>query len=138
MTARESMVTGPTVIAKWKRLGLMAFGCVCVGLGCLGAVLPVLPTTPFLLLALWAFSRSSTRFHFWLLHHRQLGPFIADWERDRIIPVRAKVVACTAMSISLTWVVGFSAAPWPAVLAMTAVVAYGAWFILTRPSRRTP
>lgn len=126
------------MVGKWKRLGLSAFGWICIGLGCLGAVLPVLPTTPFLLLALWAFSRSSARFHGWLLNHPRLGPYVADWERDRIIPMRAKVVACTAMSISLTWVVAFSTAPWPAIAAMTAVVAYGAWFILSRPSRRSP
>lgn len=131
MTAHDPMVTG-----RWKRLGLQAFGCLCVGLGCVGAVLPVLPTTPFLLLALWAFARSSPRFHGWLLNHPRLGPFIVDWERDRVIPVRAKVLACTAMCASLIWVVGFSAAPWPAILAMAAVMAYGAWFILSRPSRR--
>lgn len=131
MTARDPMVTG-----RWKQLGLKAFGCGCVVLGAVGVILPVLPTTPFLLLALWAFARSSTRFHGWLLNHRIFGRFITDWERDRIIPLRAKVLSCAAMSASLIWAIVYSSAPWPAILAMAAVMAYGAWFILTRPSRR--
>jgi len=120
----------------WKRLLLLALGCLCVGLGGMGAVLPVLPTTPFLLLALWAFARSSTRFHHWLLHHSWLGRYVADWERDRVIPLRAKVIACSAMALSMAWVVLASNAPWPAMAAMAAVMVYGAGFILTKPSRR--
>lgn len=131
MSEHEDMSSG-----RWKRLALMTFGCLCVGLGVIGAVLPVLPTTPFLLLALWAFARSSSRFHHWLLHHPLLGRYVADWERARVIPVRAKVVACSAMALSMAWVVLASDAPWPAIAGMAAIMAYGAWFILTKPSRR--
>lgn len=123
---------------KWKRLGLMAIGWLCVGLGCLGAALPVMPTTPFLLLALWAFARSSRRFHHWLLSHRLLGPYITDWERDRVIPLRAKIVALMSMAASLTWAVLWSSAPWYAIALMAAFIAFGAYFILSKPSRRRP
>lgn len=119
----------------WHRWLLLIFGWLCVGLGCLGAVLPVLPTTPFLLLALWAFSRSSERFHGWLIHHRWLGRYVTAWERHRVIPLRAKIIAITSMTASMVWVALFSTAPWYAVVAMAAVVAYGAWYILTKPSR---
>lgn len=117
---------------------LTGFGWLCVGLGCLGAVLPVLPTTPFLLLALWAFSRSSTRFHRWLVDHRWLGRYVRDWESQRVIPLRAKVVAIATMALSLAWAVRFSSAPWYALAAMAAVMGYGAWYILSKPSRRAP
>lgn len=117
-------------------MSLLAFGWLCVGLGFVGVFLPVLPTTPFLLLALWAFARSSERFHAWVLHHRVLGRYVADWERERIIPVRAKIVSLSAMTLSLTWVIFFTAAPWYGIAAMAAVMVYGAWFILTKPSRR--
>jgi uncharacterized membrane protein YbaN (DUF454 family) len=120
---------------SWRHWALIAFGWLCVGLGCLGAVLPVLPTTPFLLLAVWAFSRSSERFHQWLVNHRWLGRYVRDWERHRVIPLRAKIVAVVTMAISLTWAVLFSSAPWYALLAMAAVMAYGAWYILSKPSR---
>lgn len=114
---------------------LAAFGWLCVGLGALGAFLPVLPTTPFLLLALWAFSRSSPRLHRWLLEHRWLGRYVRDWERHRVIPARAKVIAVTTMVLSLSWAVFHSTAPWYALAAMAAIMAYGAWYILSKPSK---
>lgn len=122
---------------RWKRLGLLALGWLCVALGVIGAFLPVMPTTPFLLVAVWAFARSSRRFHSWLLEHRLLGRYVADWERDRVIPARAKLLSLGGMSVSLCWVIFFTAAPWYAVAAMAAVMGYGAWFILSKPSRRT-
>lgn len=125
----------PPCRSRWHRWSLVVFGWLCVGLGCLGAFLPVLPTTPFLLLALWAFSRSSERFHSWLVHHRWLGRYVRDWERHRVIPVRAKVIAVTTMAASLAWAVLFSGAPWYALAAMAAFIAYGAWYVLSKPSR---
>lgn len=116
----------------------MAFAWLCVGLGCVGIILPVLPTTPFLLLALWAFARSSPRFHHWLIHHRWLGRYVSEWERHRVIPVRAKIVAIAAMTTSLTWAVAFSSAPWYALAVMAAVIGYGAWYVLSKPSRPKP
>lgn len=113
----------------------MAAAWLCVAIGLVGAVLPVLPTTPFLLLALWAFARSSPRFHFWLLNHRIFGPSLAAWESHRVIPVRAKVLAVTGMTFGMVYVTVLSAAPWYAVAAMSAVIAYGAWFVLSKPSR---
>ncbi|MGE5514521.1 MAG: YbaN family protein [Bacteroidota bacterium] len=97
--------------------------------------MPVLPTTPFLLLALWAFSRSSERFHGWLIHNRWLGRYLTEWEHHRVIPLRAKIIAITSMTASIVWVALFSTAPWYAVVAMAAVIAYGAWYILSKPSR---
>lgn len=117
------------------RTGLSAFGWLCVAVGLVGAVLPVLPTTPFLLVATWAFARSSPRFHRWLLGHRRLGPLLVAWETHRVIPVRAKVAAVAGMTFGMAYVTLVSPAPWYAAAAMGVAVVYGAWFVLSKPSR---
>lgn len=66
-------------------------GFVCVGLASLGVVLPLLPTTPLLLVAAACFARTDPRFHRWLLTNRMFGPIIRDWQRHRCIPLRAKI-----------------------------------------------
>lgn len=67
-----------------------AAGCVCVGLAFLGALLPLLPVTPFLLLAAFLFSKGSERLHRWLLTHRTMGPIITDWQKHRVIRTHVK------------------------------------------------
>src|SRR5690606_8396288 len=67
--------------AVTRRSLWLTFGLVCVGLALAGVVLPLLPATPFLLLAAFAFTRSSPRLHAWLLGHRHFGPLIEDWRR---------------------------------------------------------
>ena len=69
----------------WLLLGIAA-----TGFGIAGAVLPLLPTTPFLLVATYAFARSSPRLHAWLMSHRQFGPLIANWQQHGAIGRRAK------------------------------------------------
>ena len=114
----------------------LALGWLFVALGLIGVVLPVLPTTPFLLLALWAFARSSQRVHDWLYNHRSFGPPLREWHEYRVIPRRAKVFALGAMTASALYVVLGTSAPWYGVAAMIAVMAVGAGFILRSPSRR--
>ncbi|HLM46070.1 MAG TPA: YbaN family protein, partial [Myxococcaceae bacterium] len=84
------------------RFVFLAIGFLCVGLGVLGAFLPLLPTTPFLLIALWAFSRSSRRFHHWLYTHPRFGPRLQAWQQHGIVPVRVKVSAISAMAVSFS------------------------------------
>lgn len=112
-----------------------AVGWVFFGLGALGIFLPVLPTTPFMILALWAFSRSSQRFHDWLHHHPLFGPSLNRWEQYRVIPISAKVFALTMMAASLFYLFLFAEAPLWAKWMALAIMGYGAWFILSKPSR---
>lgn len=109
-------------------------GLVCVGLGVVGAFLPVLPTTPFLLISLWAFARSSQRLERWLLEHERFGPRLVAWRKHRAIPLSVKLTAWGSMlgSLSLMFAVG---TPWPAIATASGLMAIGAVYVATRPSR---
>ena len=76
----------------WTLLGVFF-----VALGALGAVLPLLPTTPFILVAAWCFARSSPRMHRWLLDSALFGPIVRNWEENRCVPWRAKITALVMM-----------------------------------------
>lgn len=87
---------------------LFACGCLSVVLGVIGIFLPVLPTTPFLLLAAACFARSSKRFYLWLVMHPKLGPWVRDYLDGQGLPLKGKVWALVLMwtSISLSmWIV---------------------------------
>jgi uncharacterized membrane protein YbaN (DUF454 family) len=112
----------------------IAIGSIAVALGIAGVFLPLLPTTPFLLVAAWAFARSSPRLEAWLVQHPRLGPPLAAWRERRAIPTRAKVIAILFMGASLVYLLWSSSIP-PIGKAFTALVLAGsATFILTRPS----
>jgi uncharacterized membrane protein YbaN (DUF454 family) len=103
-------------------------------LGAVGVVVPGLPTTPFMLLALWAFSRSSKRFHDWLYSHPFFGPPLQEWERHRVISLRVKALSLVAMVSALAYMVFGARVPaWVAVLTAS-IMAYGAYFVWTKPS----
>ncbi|TRX53421.1 YbaN family protein [Thalassomonas sp. M1454] len=88
-----------------KRVLLILLGFSFVALAALGAFLPVLPTTPFLLLAATCFAKSSKRCHQWLLNNKLFGPIIENWQLNRCIPAKAKILAISSIvffgSISL-------------------------------------
>jgi len=84
------------------RYALLAIGWLSVALGVLGIFLPVLPTTPFLLLAAACFMRSSKRFYLWLVNHRQLGPWIVDYLEGQGIPLKGKIYAIGLMWLSIS------------------------------------
>lgn len=119
-----------------KKLILMAIGWFFVAVGALGIILPVLPTTPFLLISLWAFSQSSDRFHDWLYNHKVFGPPLREWSEYGVIPMKAKVIALSTMAVSATLVIIFSNVAWWGLAGMLSLMAIGAIFILTRPSKR--
>lgn len=85
------------------RIILLAAGFVCVALAVAGAILPLLPTTPFVLLAGWCFARSSPRFHRWLLEHRWLGPYLRNWQDGRGLTAQAKRRALVLLWLSLVF-----------------------------------
>ncbi len=114
----------------WLLVGVTATAC-----GVAGIVLPLVPTTPFLLLAAYAFARSSPRLHAWLLNHPRLGPPIRDWRDHGAISARAKSLAVAVMLATLLGGVLAGLPIW--VLAVQAVIlACVAAFLLSRPTAR--
>ena len=87
-----------------SKLLLSAIGWVSLTLGIIGIFLPLLPTTPLVLLAAWCFSRSSDQFHDWLINHKHLGNIIKTWQSENGIPPKAchKAIAMTWLGISLS------------------------------------
>jgi len=114
------------------RMVWFAFGFVCVGLAIAGAALPLLPTTPFLLLAAFAFARSSQRMHDWLLAHRHFGPLIRNWREHGSIDRRTKLISVAAMvgAFALSLVLG---AGLRVLVIQALVLSASALFVLTRP-----
>lgn len=98
-------------IMQNRRTVYLVAGFMLVGLAVLGIFLPLLPTTPLLLLAAACFSRSSERWHQWLLNHRTFGPIIRSWHERRCIPRRAKMISVGMVVLFGGWAVGFAIEP---------------------------
>jgi hypothetical protein len=111
-----------------------------VGLGVAGIFLPLLPTTPFLLLAAACFARGSSRLHRWLLSQPRLGPVIHDWQAHRAISRSAKLKATLLIVLTLGLGLPFSSAPvWAKVLAVALVAGVQAWlWSLPEPPEARP
>lgn len=121
--------------AGLKRWLLIVSGVLMLALGALGAVLPLLPTTPFLLVALACFAGSSPPLERWLINHPRFGEPLRNWRRHRAIPARVKAIALASMLLSYA-IVLISAAPGPGLqLGLALVLSCCSTFILSRPSR---
>ena len=79
---------------------LIFCGAVSLLLGIIGIFLPLLPTTPFVLLAAACWAKASPRFHRWLHQHRYFGPMVQNWENNGAVPRKAKIFAISMMSLS--------------------------------------
>lgn len=119
------------------RYALLIIGWLCVALGVLGIFLPVLPTTPFLLLAAACFMRSSQRFYTWLVSHPRLGPWISDYLEGQGIPLKGKVYAIGLMWISIAFSCYLVPLPWARAFMLTSAVLVSLYILKqkTRPPR---
>lgn len=121
------------MLQRAARYFYLALGILCVGLGVIGAFLPVMPTTVFFIVALWAFSLSSHRLETWLLQHRRFGPRLVAWREHRAIPLPVKLTAWISMVASLG-VMLIARAPGWAIASAAALMAIGAVYIARCPS----
>ncbi|KWR77657.1 MULTISPECIES: YbaN family protein [Pseudomonas] len=120
----------------WVRYLLLAVGWLSVALGVAGIFLPLLPTTPFLLLAAACFMRSSQRFYDWLVSHPRLGPWIGDYLEGNGIPLKGKLY-----TVGLMWIsIGFSCylVPhlWARVFMLASTVLVSLYILLKVKTRR--
>lgn len=114
----------------WLRALFAIAGVLALLAGIIGIFLPVLPTTPFVLLAAACFARSSPRIYGWLLRHRLFGPMIDTWQRERAVPRRVKWIALASMacSIGLSLLL-MQGQPWLQLLLAVIGLTLSAWLI---------
>ena len=117
-----------------KKIILLSIGWICVGLGFMGIFVPGLPTTIFLIIALWAFTKSSKKLRIWLLNHKKFGPFLRDWQEHRVVPVRAKILmvilqTCVVIMVHYTFNNLFI------TIGLIVILVLVAWYVLSLPSK---
>jgi len=111
---------------------LIIFGWICILLAILGVILPVLPTTPFLIAALVFFSKSSPRFHQMLLNNKSFGPILRQWEQNKSMSRQTKYKASTliVLSFSITIAIFYHNTQYVLLLiAMASVLLFLVWRI---------
>jgi len=122
--------------SRFSRPVWFAIGWIFVVLAALGAVLPLLPTAPFLIIAAIAFSKSSERCRQWLYNQPLFGSILTEWEEHGVIPRGAKVIALISMTLSFAALLISGKVPvWALVIVGIFLLACG-WFVASRPSKK--
>lgn len=116
----------------WRAVFLL-LGFAMLSLGVIGAFLPVMPTTIFLILAAWCFGRSSPRLEAWLLGHSRFGHMLRVWRDYGAVPCRAKLMACAGMTLGyvLFWIKAQPALPLALLVAV--FMTGSALYVVSRP-----
>ena len=110
-------------------------GLLMIVLAIIGAILPIMPTVPFLLVASWCFARSSPRFHHWLHNHKVFGPPIKQWEEQGVISPFVKILAVGGMSVGFcSFLLIAKPVLWLTICTAIVLILISV-YILTRPSR---
>jgi uncharacterized membrane protein YbaN (DUF454 family) len=120
------------MLTRAARFGWLVVGFVALALGALGIAIPLLPTTPFVLVAAFAFAQSSEKLHQWLVNHNVFGTLIDNWQRHGAISRRAKIASVVSMAAVLAISLAMRA-PTAVIVVQLAVLGAAALFILTRP-----
>ncbi|MBN8489699.1 MAG: YbaN family protein [Burkholderiales bacterium] len=117
---------------RWARPLWLLAGGLALLTGIIGIFVPLLPTTPFVLLAAGCFARGSARWEAWLLNHPRWGPIVQDWRAHRAVPLRAKQLATAMMTASSLWALWALPSPWCFVPALCcSAVAVWMWTLPT-------
>lgn len=114
------------------RIAFLLLGHASIAVGFVGVFVPLLPTTPFVLLAAVCYSRGSDRFHTWLHEHPRFGPMIHSWREHGAIGLRSKIAATVMVTASITWSVIRLDAPWNVIALLIGAAVLT--FLLSRPT----
>lgn len=116
-----------------KKIILITIGWSCVGLAFVGTIVPGIPTTIFLIIALWAFAKSSKKFHSWLLNHKRFGPILQNWESHKVVPRKAKILM-VILQISAVIIFHYSLQNIYLTAILTIILVFVARYVLSLPS----
>lgn len=119
---------------RWTKPFWFVLGLASLGLGIVGILLPLIPTTGPLLIAAFSFARSSDRMHDWLMNHPRFGKFIRDYREGRGIPMKTKITAVVAMTAAFTYSVGWVVPGLPLKVLVGAIGVWALWFVMSRPT----
>lgn len=137
VTTRETPARREARAARLLRWGYGALGALMIALAVIGALLPVMPTTIFLILALACFSRSSPRLEHWLLRHPRFGPPLHQWRAHRAVSRHGKRMACIGMALGFALLCAGGPAWWVvALVAVTELLVLN--YLLRRPEGPFP
>ena len=116
-----------------KKIILITIGWSCVGLAFVGTFVPGIPTTIFLIIALWAFAKSSKKFHSWLLNHKRFGPILQNWESHKVVPLKAKILM-VILQISAVIIFHYLLQNIYLTAILTIILVFVARYVLSLPS----
>ena len=116
------------------RIILLSLGLLCVGLAFIGIFIPGIPTTPFLIVALWAFAQSSKKFHAWLLNHKRFGTVLHNWEAHKVVPIKAKITM-VILQITAVGIIQYSMNNIFITIGLAVLLLCVAWYVISLPSK---
>ena len=117
-----------------NKIVLLALGWLCVGLGFIGIFVPGLPTTIFLIIALWAFTKSSEKLRIWLLNHKRFGPILRNWQEHKIVPLKAKILMVVLQTLVVI-IVQYTFDNLFITIGLIVILVLVAWYVLSLPSK---
>jgi uncharacterized membrane protein YbaN (DUF454 family) len=134
---RSARVTGELQKLGLRRVIYLGVGWLSLGMAIAGGILPILPTTPMLLVAVWAFGRSSPELAERIRAHRVFGPPIRDWQDNGVISLKAKALALGIMMLMGGWLWAYGGLPIWLLVVVTGILAGAAIYVASRPSFNT-
>ena len=113
---------------------LMSLGWLCVGIAFIGIFTPGIPTTPLLIVALWAFAKSSKKLHTWLINHKRFGPILNNWEKHKVVPKNAKIIMVIFQILAVIMFYYSTKSLLYASLLLVLLI-FVAWYVISLPSK---
>jgi hypothetical protein len=129
-------MTSVVATRRWLRPIYFVLGMVFLAIGIVGVFLPLIPSTGPILLSAYLLARSSTKVHSWLVNHPRFGRFISDFQSGRGIPLKTKVIAVTAMTLSFGYTIFWVLPNLVTQGVMAAIAVWAIWYVLHQPTAR--